>query len=134
MSADCGDVAVTDGQVENLSLEDDIVNPWEVASKSASGVDYEKLISKCPKWFMNFGRKPFHRSKIFHLLQPHAALIWSPYGKTQIQQVEKVQRRAACCPAGAVTTLVVLVRCWMSCNGQLWRPRGISPLCFSFTT
>ena len=49
MSADCGDVAVTDGQVENLSLEDDIVNPWEVASKSASGVDYEKLISKCPK-------------------------------------------------------------------------------------
>ena len=78
MSVDCGDVAVTDGQVENLSLEDDIVNPWEVASKSASGVDYEKLISKCPKWFMNFGRKPFHRSEIFHLLQPHAALIWSP--------------------------------------------------------
>ena len=69
MSADCGDVAVTDGQVENLSLEDDIVNPWEVASKSASGVDYEKLISKFPKWFMNLSRKPFNRYEICLLLQ-----------------------------------------------------------------
>ena len=25
---------------------DDIVNPWEVASHSAKGVDYDKLISK----------------------------------------------------------------------------------------
>ena len=46
MSAEGGDV-LTDGQVENLNLEDDIVNPWEVASKSATGVDYDKLISKC---------------------------------------------------------------------------------------
>ena len=45
MSAEGGDV-LTDGQVENLNLEDDIVNPWEVASKSATGVDYDKLISK----------------------------------------------------------------------------------------
>ena len=34
---------------------------------------------------------------------------------------------------GGGTTLVVLVRCLMSCNGQLWRPRGISPLFCSST-
>ena len=45
MSAESGDVALTDGMVENLSLEEDIVNPWNVASKSATGVDYDKLIS-----------------------------------------------------------------------------------------
>lgn len=45
MSAEGGDV-LTDGVVENLSLEDDIVNPWEVASKSATGVDYDKLIKR----------------------------------------------------------------------------------------
>ena len=27
----------------------------------------------------------------------------------------------------------MLARCSMSCNGQLWRPGGISPLCFSST-
>ena len=33
-------------------------------------------------------------------------------------------------PAGGGTTLVVLARCSMSCNGQLWRPGGISRLFF----
>ena len=63
----------------------------------------------------------------------YAAPIWSPYCKTQIQQVEKVQRTAAPGPAGGGATLVVLEKCSMSCNGQLCRPRGISPLCFSST-
>ena len=36
-------------------------------------------------------------------------------------------------PAGGGTTLVVLARCSMSCNGQLWMPGGINPLCFSST-
>ena len=57
----------------------------------------------------------------------YAAPTWSPYCKTQIQQVEKVQRTAA----GGGATLVVLARCSMSYNGQLWRPGGINPLCFS---
>ena len=63
----------------------------------------------------------------------YAAPIWSPFCKTQVQQVEKVQRTAArwTCSRGA--TLVVLAKCSMSCDGQLWRPGGISPLCFSFT-
>ena len=34
--------------------------------------------------------------------------------------------------AGGGATLVVLARCSMSCNGQLWRPGGINPLFFSF--
>ena len=37
----------------------------------------------------------------------YAAAIWSPYCKTQIQQVEKVQRTAAAGPAVGGTTLVV---------------------------
>ena len=49
---------------------------------------------------------------------------WSSYCKTQIQQVEKVKRTSASWRGGA--TLVVLVRCSMGCNGQLWRPGGIS--------
>ena len=37
-------------------------------------------------------------------------------------------------PEGGCATLVlVMVRCSMSCNGQLWRPRGVCPLCFSST-
>ena len=27
--------------------DDDVVDPWKVESKSAKGVDYDKLISKC---------------------------------------------------------------------------------------
>ena len=33
---------------------DDIVNPWEVASHSAKGVDYDKLISKIYLTSSNF--------------------------------------------------------------------------------
>lgn len=36
-------------KVENMTtknLEEDVVNPWEVASSSDKGVDYDKLISR----------------------------------------------------------------------------------------
>ena len=36
-----GERAVADGQEE-----EDVVDPWKVESKSAKGVDYDKLISK----------------------------------------------------------------------------------------
>ena len=36
-------------------------------------------------------------------------------------------------PAGGGPTVVVLARCCMSCNGELWGPGGINPLCFSST-
>jgi hypothetical protein len=32
--------------VDSVAEEDDIVNPWNVVSKSETGVDYDKLISK----------------------------------------------------------------------------------------
>ena len=35
-------------------------------------------------------------------------------------------------PVGGGTTLVVLARCLMKCNGQLWRTAGISALCCFF--
>ena len=50
-----GEAAVAE-QMNNVSLatngttepeeEEDIVDPWKVESKSAKGVDYDKLISK----------------------------------------------------------------------------------------
>ena len=63
----------------------------------------------------------------------YAAPIWSPYCKTQIQQVEKVQRTAARWTCRRSRNTISLEKCWMSCNGQLWRPGGISHLCFSST-
>lgn len=39
-----GDVPVE--EVTNMSVEeDDFVDPWNVVSKSATGIDYDKLIS-----------------------------------------------------------------------------------------
>ena len=32
-----------------LEEDDDVVDPWKVESKSAKGVDYDKLISKHPE-------------------------------------------------------------------------------------
>lgn len=40
-----GDMSIKDDKMEAVE-EDDIVNPWEVATSSAKGVDYDKLISK----------------------------------------------------------------------------------------
>ena len=40
-----GDMSIKDEKMEAVE-EDDIVNPWEVATSSAKGVDYDKLISK----------------------------------------------------------------------------------------
>ena len=37
--------AAVDG-VAGVELEDDVVDPWEVRSKSAKGVDYDKLIQR----------------------------------------------------------------------------------------
>lgn len=37
-----------DGEGEKIQndVEDDVVDPWKVESKSAKGVDYDKLISE----------------------------------------------------------------------------------------
>ncbi len=31
---------------ENVAVEEDFVDPWNVASKSETGIDYDKLIRK----------------------------------------------------------------------------------------
>ena len=51
----------------------------------------------------------------------YAAPIWSTYGKTQIQQMEEIQRTAArwTCRRWRNTSIVTLARCSMSCNDQL---------------
>ena len=68
------------------------------------------------------------------------ALNWSmqsPFGalivKLRINKWRRYRGRQPAGPAGGGATLVVLEKCSMSCNGQLWRPGGISPLCFSST-
>ena len=33
--------------IENGFTQEDVVTPWDVASSSSKGVDYEKLICKC---------------------------------------------------------------------------------------
>lgn len=38
-------VSIKDEKMDKVD-EDDVVNPWEVATSSATGVDYDKLISK----------------------------------------------------------------------------------------
>ena len=68
------------------------------------------------------------------------ALNWSmqhPFGahivKLRFNKWRKYRGRQPTGPAGGGITLVMLARGSVSCNGQLWRPRGISPLCFSST-
>ena len=70
---------------------------------------------------------------LVHPKLEYAEPIWSPYCKTQIQQVERYRGRQLAGPAGGGSTQEVLAKCSMSCNGQLLRPWGISPLCFSST-
>ena len=66
------------------------------------------------------------------------ALNWSmqhPFGahivKLRFNKWRRYRGRQPAGPSGGDATLVVLVRCWMSYNGQLWRPGGINLLCFS---
>ena len=60
------------------------------------------------------------------------ALNWSMqhlYGahilKLRFNRWRSYRRRQPAGPAGGGATLVALVRCSMSCSGQLWRPGGI---------
>ena len=61
----------------------------------------------------------------------------APFGalivKLRFNKWRRYRGRQPAGPAGGGATLVVLEKCSMSCNGQLWRPGGISPLCFSST-
>lgn len=41
-----GDMSIKDEEKQEAGDEDDVVNPWEVATHSATGVDYDKLISE----------------------------------------------------------------------------------------
>ena len=68
------------------------------------------------------------------------ALNWSmqpPFGalivKLRFNKWRRYRERQPPGPAGGGATLVVLEKCSMSCKGQLWRPGGISPHCFSST-
>ena len=53
--------------------------------------------------------------------------------KLRFNKWRRYRGRQPAGPAGGGATLVVLEKCSMSCNGYLWRPGGISLLCFSST-
>ena len=65
------------------------------------------------------------------------SMQYAPFGaltvKLRFNKWRRYRGRQPAGPAGGGATLVVLEKCSMSCNGQLWRPGGISPLCFSST-
>ena len=67
----------------------------------------------------------------------YAAPTWHSYHKTQIGQVEKVQRTGGPAgeggPAGNGETPVALAICWTNLSGHPWRPTGSSPPLLSST-
>lgn len=42
---DMSELKIQENNTKN-EIEDDIVDPWNVVSKSETGIDYDKLISK----------------------------------------------------------------------------------------
>ena len=101
----------------------------DISSKATKTLSFlRRNLAFAPRSTKEVAYKTLVRPKL-----EYAAPIWSPYCKTQIQQVEKYRGRQPAGPAGGGATLVVLEKCSMICNGQLWRPGGISPLCFSST-
>ena len=53
--------------------------------------------------------------------------------KLRFKKWRRYRGRQSARPAGFGTTLLVLEKCLISCNGQFWRPGAIHPLCFSST-
>lgn len=50
---------MTEEKINELSIseEDDVVDPWNVAGKSQTGIDYDKLISEYLKHFHSLSLK-----------------------------------------------------------------------------
>ena len=63
----------------------------------------------------------------------YATPFWAHIVKSRFNRWRNYSGRQLAGPAGGGATLVVLVRYSMSCNGLIWRPEEISPLCVSST-
>ena len=61
----------------------------------------------------------------------YAAPIGAHIVKLRLNKWRRYRGRRPAGPAGGGATLVVLARCLMSYNGQLWRPGGTNSLCCS---
>ena len=101
----------------------------DISSKATKTLGFlRRTLAFAPRSTKEVAYKTLVRPKL-----EYAVPIWSQYGKTQIQRVGKVQRTEARWTRRRWRNTSNLVSCAMSCNGQLWRPRGTSPLCFSST-
>ena len=101
----------------------------DVSSKATKTLCFlQRVLALAPRSTKEVAYKTLVRPKL-----EYAAPIWSPHCKTQIQQVERVQRTAA----------RWVCRGWLNTSSageildelqwQTWWPRAISPPCFSST-
>ena len=105
-----------------------IIHDYTLHQQTLENVQSAKYFDITITENMDWGQ---HISDISPKATKTLGFLLRPIFKTQIQQVEKVQRVAARWTCSIA--LVVLARCSMSYNGQLWRPEGINSLRFSST-
>ena len=100
----------------------------EISSKATKTLGFfHRNLAFAPRSTKGVAYKTLVRPKL-----EYAAPIWSPYSKLQINQVEKVRGQQPVGTAGDGETQVVSARCLTNLSGQLLRPVGIGPPCFSF--
>ena len=106
------------------------------------GQHFSDILSKAIRLYASFAGTWLSHLEVLRRMHTNLcyALNWSMqhlFGahivKLRFNKWIRYRGRQPAGPAGGGATLVVLARCSMNCNGQLWRPRGISPLCFSST-
>ena len=111
---------------ENLDWGQDIS---DISSKATKTLGFlRRNLAFAPRSTKEVAYKTLVRPKLEYAA-PSGALIV----KLRFNKWRRYRGRQPAGPAGGGATLVVLEKCLMSCNGQLWTPGGISPLCFSST-
>ena len=101
----------------------------DISSKATKTIGFLRRNFAFTQWSTNeVAYKTLVRPKL-----EYAAPFWAHIVKLRFNRWRKHSGRQPAGLAGGVATLIVLVRCSMSCNGQLWRPKEISPLCVSST-
>ena len=93
-----------------------------------------KTLGSFAAWISHLGVLRRLHKKLWYVLDLSMQHLFGAHiVKLRFNRWRMYRGRQPAGPTGGGATLVVLARCSMSCNGQLWRPRGISPLCFSST-
>ena len=98
----------------------------DISSKATKTLGFlRRNLAFAPRSTKEAAYKTLVRPKLEYAA-PFAALIV----KLRFNKWRRYRGQQPAGPAGGGATLVVLEKCSMSCNGQLWRPGGISSLLF----